>query len=332
MRKRLGIPLFALVVCLALPAVAGDKAGDKDEAKQLFESGLKLMKLDDFAAAAANFERSTALFPTQNSLFNLANCYHAMQRYGDALATLERLNHDFGKALKPEIKSAAARRETEIRSLVARLTVQVDPMDATLTVDGKDAGAGTVRGPLVLAPGEHVIEATKVGYRNQRRVVKLFSGKEQLEVVGLEAEPIAAPVASPILQAPAIAVAQNPDLSAQANQEPKPRSRALRIVAWSTLAGAVAAGATAGTFWLIASKHYSDFQKYNDGVPTNAQKRDAAKSDTQNASNIAIGCGIAAAALAVTAGVTYWLGRDSGQDTGQSTAVYVTPFGLAAAF
>ncbi len=329
MKMRLEFPLLTLALCLALPAVASEK----DEAKQLFESGLKLMKLDDFVAAAANFERSTALFATQNSLFNLANCYQAMQRYGDALTTLERLNHDFGKVLKPEIKSATARREAEIRSLVARLTVQVEPVDARLAVDGKDTGAGLVRGPLVLSPGQHVIEATRSGYRRERRAVQLVSGKEQLELLSLEVEPspTPAPTATP-MQSPPVTVAPTPDLSSPVSQEPNPRTRALRIVTWSTLAGALAAGATAGAFWMIASGHYSDFQKYNTGDPSVAQKRDSARSDTQSASNIAIGCGIAAAALAVTAGVTYWLGRDDGQNTGQNTAVHITPFGLAAAF
>jgi tetratricopeptide (TPR) repeat protein len=329
MKKRVGLPLLALVLCVAFPAVGSEK----DEAKQLFESGLKLMKIDDFAAAAANFERSTALFATQNSLFNLANCYQAMRRYGDALTTLERLDHDFGKALKPEIKSAAARREAEIRSLVARLTVQVEPIDASLTVDGKDTGTGLARGPLLLAPGDHILEAIRVGYRTQRWSISLVSGKEQLELVRLEAEPTPAPVPSAFsAQVPPVAAAPTPDLATSAIPEPAHKSRALRIVAWSTLAGALAAGATAGGFWLIARGHHADFLKYNNADQANASKLYAAKSDGQNAQDIAIGCGIAAAALAVTSGITYWLGRDSGQDTGLSSAIHITPFGLAAAF
>jgi hypothetical protein len=324
MKNRLGLPCLALVVCVALPALASDK----DEAKQLFESGLKLMKLEDFTAATANFERSTSLFATQNSLFNLANCYEAMQRYGDALKTLERLDHDFGKTLKPEIKSAAARREAEIRSIVARLTVQIEPGDASLTVDGKDTGTGPTRGPLVLGPGEHLIEAAQPGYRTQRRTIQLVSGKEQVEVFGLDAEPKLPPVAIVPNSSP-VAVAQSPDLSSRVDEGPKPRSRTLRIVAWSALAGTVAAGATAVVFKLKADGHYSDFQKYNTGDQAVAEKRDAAKADTQTARGIAIGCGIGAAALAVTAVVTYWLGRDSGEDTRRGS---LSPFGLSAAF
>jgi tetratricopeptide (TPR) repeat protein len=104
-----------LVGCASWSAVAGDK----EEAKQLFDAGLKLMYLDDFAGASANFERSVALYPTQNSLFNLANCYKALQRYGDAIAAIERVRKDFAGKLKPEIKDAAERQQQEIYSLVA---------------------------------------------------------------------------------------------------------------------------------------------------------------------------------------------------------------------
>ena len=65
-----------MVTCVSCLAAAGEK----EQAKQLFDAGLKLMRMDDFVGATADFERSVALFPTQNSLFNLANCYKAVQR------------------------------------------------------------------------------------------------------------------------------------------------------------------------------------------------------------------------------------------------------------
>jgi tetratricopeptide (TPR) repeat protein len=101
MRRQLCALCVAILVTCASWSVL---AGDKEEAKQLFDAGLKLMHLDDFAGASANFERSAVLYPTQNSLFNLANCYKALQRYGDVLAVIERLKRDFAGKLKPEIK------------------------------------------------------------------------------------------------------------------------------------------------------------------------------------------------------------------------------------
>jgi hypothetical protein len=184
-------PILALVSLLALQVLlAGHaQAGDKDEAKRLFESGLKLMKADDFAAAAANFERSSALYPTQTSLFNLANCHKAMQRYGEALDVLKRLRQEFGDKLKPDIKEAAAQQETEIQSVVATLVLTVVPATAKVSIDGRLSPAKSAAGTYLLAPGDHTIEASLDGYRSLRRTVHLVSGAQTSERMVLEIEP-----------------------------------------------------------------------------------------------------------------------------------------------
>lgn len=182
--RRLTFLTVALVACISASAWAGGK----EEAKRLFDAGLNLMKAEDFAGAAANFERSVSLFPTQNSLFNLANCYRATHRYGEALDTLERLQRDFGKTLKPEIQAGAIRQQSEIRALAVRLTLEVSPADASVTVDGKAIGPGPTRGPLVLGPGEHTVEATRADYQVLRQTVQLVSGRDETVRLALVAE------------------------------------------------------------------------------------------------------------------------------------------------
>jgi tetratricopeptide (TPR) repeat protein len=384
-----------LVTCAAWSAVAGDK----QEAKQLFDAGLKLMNLDDFAGASANFERSVALYPTQNSLFNLANCYKALQRYGDAIAAIERLRKDFAGKLKPEIKDAAERQQQEIYSLVARLTIQTVPAEASVSIDGKDVGTGPTLGPLLLGPGEHEIQAVRLGHRSQRRSVKLVSGAGRTEKFVLEAAagnlvvranvagaavlvdgqqagttPLDEPLAlSPgkhvfsvraaghedaersldvqsdskqvldIVLAPKSAAQSSAasgaasEISLSTSEPAKPKSRALRVVTWTALAGAVAAGAVAGTFLIIANGQYGDFKTARDvydADPSNTEKRDNASrtaADVRRSDNIAIGCGIGAGVLAVTALVTYLLDSDDGANKSKTT-VSVSPFGLGVTF
>ncbi|HJX66727.1 MAG TPA: PEGA domain-containing protein [Polyangia bacterium] len=385
-----------LVTAAAWTAVAGDK----EEAKQLFDAGLKLMHLDDFAGASADFERSVALYPTQNSLFNLANCYKALQRYGDALAAIERLRKDFAGKLKPEIKDAVERQQQEINSLVARLTLQTVPADATIRIDGKDMGTGPKLGPLLLGPGEHEIEAARSGYRSQRRSVKLVSGAGRTEKFVLEGasgnlvvranvagaavfvdgrqvgttpldEPLALPpgeyvlnlraaghedaersievqsdskqvldiVLAPKTAAPSSAASgatPASEISLSTSEPAKPKSRALRVVTWASLAGAVAAGIVAGTFWIISTSQYGDFKTarntYADTpLPANYEKANNAAADVRRSGNIAIGCGIGAGVLAVTALVTYLLDSD-GEESKSKTSVSVSPFGLGVKF
>jgi tetratricopeptide (TPR) repeat protein len=392
--------LGILVTCASWTAVASDKvAGDKEEAKQLFESGLKLMRVDDFAGASATFERSIALYPTQNSLFNLANCYRAMQRYGEALATIERLKRDFADKLKPEIKASVDRQQIEIQLLVAPLTLETDPADTTVTIDGKPVGAGPKLGPLLLEPGEHTIETARPDHRSQRRTVKLEPGLSRNEKFVLEIEtgniivratpegavvfldgkqigttpladavsmavgkhvlalhasdredferaidvrpgdrqildivliakptPVLAPQPQPPPQAPAVLLATT---------EPStPKSRTLKIVTWSSLAGAVAAAAVAGTYLVILSGQHNDFQNYNDlyaqyGRTQDDAKRRAVLDDMHSSSSIAIVCGIGAGALATTALVTYLV--DSGSKAGESS-VALSPTGIGVRF
>lgn len=377
MRKQsCALCVAVLVSCASWSAIAGDK----EEAKQLFDAGLKLMHLDDFAGASANFERSVALYPTQNSLFNLANCYKALQHYGDALAVIERLKRDFAGKLKPEIKEAVERQQQDIQSLVAHLTLRTVPADATIRIDGKDVGQGPTLGPLLLGPGDHQIEATRPGYQDVRRSVQLVSGVEVTETLSLMAEPghlalrtnvegasvlvdgkeigktpLASALTLPagrhvvtierggyepaersvevtagaqqdveillVKQAvvPALAemhVAQPAptDLGLAAAVSPEqpaqPRSRTAKVVMWSSLAGAVAAGIGASVYWKITANRYQTFQNLNveyqqSGDSKVATNRDAVGTEGTRDKWIAIGCGIGAGALAVTALVAY---------------------------
>jgi hypothetical protein len=402
MRRQLCALCVAVLVTCASWSVL---AGDKEEAKQLFDAGLKLMHLDDFAGASANFERSVALYPTQNSLFNLANCYKALQRYGDALAVIERLKRDFAGKLKPEIKEAVERQQQDIQSLVARLTLRTVPADATIKIDGKDVGQGPTLGPLLLGPGEHEIEAARPGRRSERRSVKLVSGVERTEKFVLDVEtgqvlvlvnlagasvfvdqrqvgttPLTETLSLPpgrhvlsvraadhddaerdfevqagtkqvldiVLNAksgpmPAAAVAAAPSipapeisLSARESGTPKSKSSGLTVATWASLTGAVVAGAVAGTFWLIARSQYQDFDTarttYNNNrTQTNYDKASNARADVQRSEWIAIGCGIGAGALAVTALVTYLL-NPGPEESKSKTTVSVSPFGLGLKF
>jgi tetratricopeptide (TPR) repeat protein len=396
--------LMVLVILFASQALAEDK----EEARQLFESGLKLMKSDDFAAAAANFERSSALYPTQNSLFNLANCYKAMQRYADALDVLKRLRQEFGDKLKPDIKEASAQQEAEIQSIVATLVLTVEPPSAKVAVDGRELPARSVTGTYLLAPGDHTIEASLAGYRTLRRSVRLVSGAQKSESMVLELGPgylvvhsdpsgaavwvdgvekaktpideaLALPPGSHVVALrmagrkevgrsveihagerqvldvalvpfdaakpatvssaektaqPVIDVTSSPGETAKAN----PRTRLWSVVAWTSAAGAVASGAAALVFWKVLGDGRIDDAKKDDAKYASTGDLNArndshtAFADAQRDGHIAIGLGIGAGVLAVTALGAFWAQASSpGAPTAQSR-VSVSPVGLNVRF
>jgi drug/metabolite transporter (DMT)-like permease len=110
------------------------------------------------------------------------------------------------------------------------------------------------------------------------------------------------------------------------------------VVTWSALGGAVAAGIVAGVFLVVRNSQKNDFEKYNslyagEGDPTvratDDSKRRAAIDDLKQSGWIAIGCGIGAGALAVTALVTYLLNPSAAES---KTSVSLSPFGVGVSF
>ncbi|MBW2277998.1 MAG: hypothetical protein JRF63_10925, partial [Deltaproteobacteria bacterium] len=73
------------MLTITLNAAADD--GAIAEAKTHFQTGVALLKAENYTGAAVEFEASVALYPTANVIFNLANCYQALHRYADALDT-----------------------------------------------------------------------------------------------------------------------------------------------------------------------------------------------------------------------------------------------------
>jgi len=184
----------SLAVCVAgaILVFAGTiRADDKDEAKRHFEAGMTLLQTDDFAGAAAAFETSVRLFPTKTSLFNLANCYKALQRYGDSLETIHRLEAEFGGTMGEELEVEASNLRRELENLVGHLLVEVDPFGATIRVDGREAGKAPLGKPLVLGPGDHEVEASLDGYAAEKRTVRVESRGDA--AVSFELQKVQAP-------------------------------------------------------------------------------------------------------------------------------------------
>jgi len=168
--------LLAVYVAGAVLIFAGTtRAEDKDEAKRHFEVGMTLLETDDFAGAAAAFETSVRLFPTKTNLFNLANCYKALHRYGDSLEILRQLDAEYGGTMGEELEVEATKLRRTLENLVGHLVVEASPSGVSIRVDGREAGKAPLAKPLVLGPGEYEVEALLDGYAAQKRTVRVES-------------------------------------------------------------------------------------------------------------------------------------------------------------
>jgi hypothetical protein len=163
------------------------------------------------------------------------------------------------------------------------------------------------------------VTVERSGYEPAERSVDVTAGAQQdLEILLVRQVIALAPAAVPAAQsaptAPAFATAVAPA------PEDQPRSRTAKIVMWSSLAGAVAAGIVAGVYWKLADNQFQTYQNLNAeykkfGDLNVKAGRAAAQDAVTRDSGIAIGFGIGAGALAVTALVAYLIdGSDKGTE------------------
>ncbi|MFO8071883.1 MAG: PEGA domain-containing protein [Polyangia bacterium] len=241
--------------CALILASPGAAAGDKAEARQHFESGLALLEAEDYAAAASEFEVSVGLYPTRNGLFNLANCYKALHRYGDALEAVARLREEFAGRLDERWKKEIATFERTLEAMVGRLAIEVDRPGASIEVDGEPLGESPLAGPLALAPGSHEIVVELEGFAAQRREVRLVSGERLEESFALEREEPGGPPAPAAEPSEEIEPPPEPPEPPEPEEEPS----ATAIWGWVALGTGLAAGIGSGVFYGLAGRSAGEF-------------------------------------------------------------------------
>jgi hypothetical protein len=178
--------LTALIVATVSLGPQISLATDKDDAKKHFEAGVTLQKNEDFAGAATEFEESVNLHPTKAALFNLANCYKALQQYADSLAILVSLEQEFGKSLDKAMKREVKKMRKAIEAVVCTLKVRVKKKDASVFVDGRLIGKSLLPLSATLGPGEHEVRVESPGVAPVVQAVKLVSGEERELVFAMD--------------------------------------------------------------------------------------------------------------------------------------------------
>ncbi|MBX3270160.1 MAG: PEGA domain-containing protein [Sandaracinaceae bacterium] len=157
------IPLALLAIACSAVARAQDPGPEDDaralEARGHFEEGRSLAAARRFGEAAQAFERSFALSERPSTRFNLAVCLFALERYVAASDALERFLAMEGADDDPASAADARRMLAHARARLARLIVEVEPADATVTVDGAPLEGGAVR-ERAIDPGTRTVRAS----------------------------------------------------------------------------------------------------------------------------------------------------------------------------
>ncbi|WP_394829693.1 PEGA domain-containing protein [Pendulispora albinea] len=201
----------------------GTASSSGEEARAEFMRGTALVTEARWAEALAAFERAAALRPHPITTHNIGACERAMGRYTRAYRTFARALEENRltdeKALPASLATEAKGYLAEIDRLLVRLTLDVTPAGARVTVDGRPLEAATnARGELeyvggirppgtgdlipqgafvvVLDPGVHVLTFARPGFEDAIVHRTLSPGKSIAQKIELTELPASIHVSS----------------------------------------------------------------------------------------------------------------------------------------
>jgi hypothetical protein len=160
----------SLIFALALAASVARAQGPSDpralEARALFERGRELADHRRFSEAAESFSRSLELVSRPSTLYNLGSCLYALGRHVEAIAMFERYLAEGDPVVEGTGIADAERMLAHARRSVTELTIELEPADARLSIDGVEVEGGATRARTV-NPGPHVVRAEADGHAPQ---------------------------------------------------------------------------------------------------------------------------------------------------------------------
>lgn len=180
--------LVALAFLLALsPSVYADANKDKDEARSLMQSGLKLFNDKDYLGALATFKSAYKQFASSKILLNIGTTLRQLGRNAEAANTYQRYLQaaDSDPAKRADVEKVLA----ELDATVAVVTLDTEPTGAEVTINTDQ--------PLVVAKatawrvpvGEYTISAKLEGYEPLTTTGKLLAGQRKTITLTMVALP-----------------------------------------------------------------------------------------------------------------------------------------------
>jgi hypothetical protein len=188
------------------PAAAAD---DPPEYTAAISEAVSEYQAGNFPESRALFERANALLPNARTLRGLGMVEFELRNYPACVDYLERSLISSAKPLDGDLRTETQRLLQRARGFVGRFAIALDPSAATISVDGEEV-ALDASGTLVLAVGDHVLDARAPGHVPDHRKLRVTGGENvQLRVV-LPLQAAVAPVAAtPVAPEPAHADGDN---------------------------------------------------------------------------------------------------------------------------
>jgi hypothetical protein len=236
----------SLALCAARQARADGATGVADSANQdsgdynrMIEQAVQRFKARDFTGARELFAAAHASHPSARTLRGLGLTDFESGRYALAIGELEAALNDQRKPLDDQQRSEVQAVIAHAQSFVGTLDIELDPSNATLSVDDGEVAAG----PLRLDAGSHLLRARAPGYLDAEWRLDLQPGETTRTTLALEPAP-----------------APTPALASE--QPPEPYDATQRTAAW-IVGGVGVAGVIVGSvFGVLSIVKHNESDKY----------------------------------------------------------------------
>lgn len=172
----------ALALALATPAAWASESGDSDadareRAQTLLGEGDEYLERGDAASergdddaaqeayetALEAYERAFDAFPEARIYYPIGRAQEKLGEYSEAHARYGRVLEE-GEAISDRLRAELESRQEAVRARIAGVTLDVDPEDVEVFVDGEPVGRGPLEEPIYVDPGAYHFEIEAEGY------------------------------------------------------------------------------------------------------------------------------------------------------------------------
>ncbi len=175
-----GSGLTATVAWAEEPA----SATTQQEAKKLFQAGVKSSKAGNYQEALAAFLESNRLVPREGTLRNIIRAHRDLKDNAAAYDACASLLALYGTKMTPAARQEAQQVLQELSLLTGAISIGVQEPGAKVTVDAKEVGQTPLASPVRVNMGAHAVAISKPGFDTLAQQVDLSPGHNSASIDG----------------------------------------------------------------------------------------------------------------------------------------------------
>lgn len=305
----------AIALLLCLNGGVARAADDADrEARERYESAVKLYEDGAYDAALVELNRASELRPSYKIYYNIGQVRFAMHDYAAAMDAYRQYLEKGGDKIPAARRDQVQKELNGLSQRVAKLFIETDVPGAEVFIDDLSVGLTPLKAPLVVNSGIRRIGARHPDYLPQSRRLSIAGGTQDSIKFALAdrsaAEPGAAtPIGASSAPQPSAALPgpTAPAAGAAASTAPvtdATEQSSTRHVPWPgwVLTGAFAAGAA--VTGVLALSANSSLQQDRRDLDVSASKVSSQASKVRTLATVTDSLAVAAL---VTGGISLWL-------------------------